>query len=186
MAAPPRARIVLGTGSSPPATPLAMPRSVTCPEPPSVVSPSAPKLASLRAPVACLLVLLALAGAGLPRAAGAVDANVASRAELESIRGIGPAIAARIVAERERGPYADLQDLRDRVRGVGAASLRRMAEAGLRVDRPAGMAGGPETAFRDGGGSGSPDDRRARGWVRELTEPSAQPRRPSSPGMTGW
>ncbi len=137
----------------------------------------------LPALVAILLRLLFILGAGLPASAPAVDANTASRAELESVRGIGPAIAARIVAERERGPFVDLEDLRDRVRGVGAATLRRMVESGLEVGRPPGMAGGPP----DGRTAGAaPDVRRARGWVRELPAASAQPRRPSSPGMTGW
>src|SRR5690606_9548129 len=111
------------------------------------------------------------------------DANTASQAELESVRGIGPAIAARVLAERERGPYVDLDDLRDRVRGVGAATPRRMAEAGLQVARPPEMAGGigegENPAARPAAG-------RARGWVRELPAAAAQPRRPSSPGMTGW
>lgn len=131
---------------------------------------------------AVLFCLLALVGGGAPVAALAVDANAASQAELESIRGIGPAIAARIIAERERGPYVDLEDLRDRVRGVGAATLRRMAEAGLEVGRPPGMAGG----LADSAGRGASNAGRARAWVRELPGPSAQPRRPSSPGMTGW
>ncbi len=133
--------------------------------------------------VAIILCLLALAGLGLPLPARALDANAASQAELESIRGIGPAIAARIIAERERGPYLDLDDLRDRVRGIGVASLRRMAEAGLEVAGPPGMAGGmagggPRGAVASGG--------RARAWVREIPAPADQPRRPSSPGSSGW
>jgi len=127
---------------------------------------------------AMLLCVLAIAGIGMAPPARAVDANVASQAELESIRGIGPAIAARIIAERERGPYIDLEDLRDRVRGVGAASLRRMTEAGLEVASPPGMAGGAGGAGRAGGAE------RARAWVRDI--PADQPRRPSSPGSTGW
>lgn len=142
-------------------------------------------------PVAISRCLLALACALLPGLAAAVDANLASQAELQSVRGIGPAIAARIVAERERGPYVDLDDLRDRVRGVGAATLRRMAESGLEVGRPQGMAGGAGAvevgaADEPGAGKAGRAGGRARGWVRELPGGSAQPRRPSSPGMTGW
>lgn len=138
---------------------------------------------SIRSLVAITACLLALSGFGLPLPARALDANTASQGELESIRGIGPAIAARIVAERDRGPYLDLDDLRDRVRGVGVASLRRMAEAGLEVKRPPGMAGG--VASSEPRGARAPA-RRARAWVREIPTPADQPRRPSSPGSSGW
>ena len=62
----------------------------------------------------------------------ALDANTATRAELESIRGVGPALSARIVEARGARPFADLGDLK-RVRGIGDANLRRMREAGLTV-----------------------------------------------------
>ena len=62
----------------------------------------------------------------------ALDANTATRAELESIRGVGPALSARIVEARGARPFADLDDLK-RVRGIGDANLRRMREAGLTV-----------------------------------------------------
>ena len=67
----------------------------------------------------------------------ALDANIATRAQLESIRGVGPALSARIVEARRAQPFADLADLKARVRGIGEANLRRMREAGLTVG-PAG------------------------------------------------
>lgn len=76
----------------------------------------------------CLAVLGALSGASL-----AVDANTASADELQAIRGIGPAMAARIVEARQREPFRDLDDLRSRVRGIGEKNLRKMHEAGLEV-----------------------------------------------------
>jgi competence protein ComEA len=63
----------------------------------------------------------------------AVDANTASRDQLERVAGIGPALAQRIVAERRHGAFRDLDDLATRVRGVGDASLRRLARGGLVV-----------------------------------------------------
>lgn len=79
-----------------------------------------------------LAVFIALAPAAA-RAAG-VDANTADAAALDGVSGIGPAIAARIVAaRREGGSFRDLDDLRERVRGIGEANLRRMAAAGLSV-----------------------------------------------------
>src|SRR5690606_19811809 len=133
--------------------------------------------------IAIILCVLAVAGLVAPMQARALDANVASQADLQSIRGIGPAIAARIIAERERGPYLDLDALRDRVRGVGAASLRRMVEGGLEVAKPAGMAGGGRGA-ESGGATASAG--RARAWVRDIPASANQPRRPSSPGSSGW
>lgn len=72
------------------------------------------------------------------RSAAAVDVNAASAAELEQIRGIGPALAQRIVAVRTReGRFRDDADLRRRVRGIGEANLRRMVAAGLSIPGPA-------------------------------------------------
>lgn len=84
------------------------------------------------APLARVLVACALVGLG-SGAAHALDANTASADELRTIRGIGPATAARIVEARQREPFRDLDDLRSRVRGIGAKNLRRMQEAGLEV-----------------------------------------------------
>ena len=72
---------------------------------------------------------------GLPDASlaanTAIDANRATAEQLQTLRGIGPAMAARIIAERERHPFASLDDLARRVRGVGTRRLRQWQEAGL-------------------------------------------------------
>ena len=57
------------------------------------------------------------------RAAGPIDLNRATAGELEQVRGIGPALAARIVARRnEVGGFARVEDLIE-VRGIGPATL---------------------------------------------------------------
>jgi competence ComEA-like helix-hairpin-helix protein len=80
-----------------------------------------------------------------PSSAGPIDPNTADAAELARLPGIGPAVAARIVEERARAPFASLEDLA-RVRGIGPALLGRIAgsvtlPAGApragRVDEPA-------------------------------------------------
>ena len=62
-----------------------------------------------------------------------IDANRATAEQLQTLRGIGPAMAARIIAERERHPFASLDDLARRVCGGGARRLRQWQEAGLVV-----------------------------------------------------
>jgi competence protein ComEA len=69
-------------------------------------------------------------GSGAPRtptrASSPVSLNSASAAQLNDLPGIGPALAERILAERqERGGFARLEDLLV-VRGIGPATLERL------------------------------------------------------------
>lgn len=55
-----------------------------------------------------------------------VNLNTATAAELETLPGIGPALAQRIVEERAaNGPYASADDL-TRVRGIGPATVDKL------------------------------------------------------------
>jgi competence protein ComEA len=100
--------------------------------------------------------------AAAARAAAGVDVNVATADELQTVRGIGPALAGRIVEERARGPYRDLADLEARVKGVGPGNVRRFAEAGLVVGAGRGRvgsmpaAGGASAGAGAGGSAGVP------------------------------
>ena len=107
---------------------------------------------------------LALAAAGLGASLGgtfvahAIDVNVASVAELERLRGIGPRTAQMIVQERERaGAFESLTDLSDRVRGIGAQRVKVLQSVGLRVggsgDTSIGPQHVPQTVDRGVGGS---------------------------------
>lgn len=62
-----------------------------------------------------------------------VDVNQASVAELDGIKGIGPAMSSRILDERRKGPFKDWKDLMARVKGVGQASAARLSSDGLTV-----------------------------------------------------
>lgn len=60
---------------------------------------------------------------------GTVSINVADVAALDTLPGIGPVTAERIVAERETGgPYRDVDDL-DRVPGIGPATIESLRDA---------------------------------------------------------
>src|SRR5882672_6271193 len=64
----------------------------------------------------------------------ATDANSASKEDLDKIKGIGPAIAQKIVDERQKnGPFKSLDDLQKRVSGIGEASVKKMVAEGLTV-----------------------------------------------------
>jgi competence protein ComEA len=65
--------------------------------------------------------------AGPPAEAG-VDLNAADAAALESLPGVGPVLAARIVAFREdHGPFATVEDLLE-VPGIGEAKLAQIRD----------------------------------------------------------
>jgi competence protein ComEA len=89
--------------------------------------------------VAALLALIAAT------AFAAVDANKASQADLEAIKGIGPVISTLIITERKKGDYKDWNDLVTRVKGVGDRSAAKFSEGGLTVNGQA-YAGAPEKA----------------------------------------
>ncbi len=57
-----------------------------------------------------------------------LNVNRATAVELEGLPGIGPALARRIVADREaRGPFATVEAL-DRVPGIGPALVTRLGK----------------------------------------------------------
>ena len=61
------------------------------------------------------------------RSAGPVDLDRASASEIEALPGIGPALAARIIAHRDSiGSFRSIEALCD-VRGVGSAMVRRLS-----------------------------------------------------------
>jgi competence protein ComEA len=75
-----------------------------------------------------------LAAFALSCFAAAVDANKATRAELESVKGIGPSIAESILDERRNGAFKDWQDMIGRVKGVSHNSAAKFSAEGLTVN----------------------------------------------------
>jgi competence protein ComEA len=80
------------------------------------------------------MVVLALwAAAGLRAAAGTLDLNTASQAELEQLKGIGVAMSERLLQARASAPFADWQDVMARVPGVGPRVAQHWSAQGLTV-----------------------------------------------------
>lgn len=66
--------------------------------------------------------------------AASVDVNKATVAELESIKGVGPGIATKILDERKKASFKDWGDLVDRVKGIGEGNAAKFSTAGLTVN----------------------------------------------------
>lgn len=67
-------------------------------------------------------------------AAAEVDVNRASEADLDGVKGIGPALSRRILAERAQAPFSGWNDLIARVKGIGPAAAGRLSSEGLTVN----------------------------------------------------
>ena len=63
----------------------------------------------------------------------AVDVNKAGAAELDSIKGIGPAMSTKILDERKKGSFKDWNDFIERVKGVGEGNAAKFSTEGLTV-----------------------------------------------------
>ena len=64
----------------------------------------------------------------------AVDVNKATAAELDSIKGVGPAMSAKILGEKKKGgDFKNWEDFVTRVSGVGEANAAKFSAEGLTV-----------------------------------------------------
>jgi competence protein ComEA len=64
----------------------------------------------------------------------AVDANKASDAELDSLKGVGPALSKRIIDARKEGEFKDWPDFMNRVKGVKEKAAAKLSAEGLTVN----------------------------------------------------
>lgn len=64
----------------------------------------------------------------------ATDVNKATLAELDALKGVGPALSARLLDARKTGEFKNWGDLVDRVKGIGPGNARRLSEAGMTVN----------------------------------------------------
>ncbi|MDW8337118.1 MAG: helix-hairpin-helix domain-containing protein [Tepidimonas sp.] len=78
-----------------------------------------------------------------------MELNCAQLDELQRLRGVGPALAARIVQARTQRPFADWDDFERRVAGVGPRTAEALSLQGLRI-------GGRSYGMHRAAGGGSP------------------------------
>jgi len=64
----------------------------------------------------------------------ATDVNKANAADLDSIKGIGPALSGKILDERKKGNFKDWNDLLARVKGMGQKNAAKFSAQGLTVN----------------------------------------------------
>jgi competence protein ComEA len=64
----------------------------------------------------------------------AIDVNNASVADLDGVKGIGPAVSARILDERKKGHFKDWTDFIARIKGIGPSNAQRYSAEGLTVN----------------------------------------------------
>lgn len=80
-----------------------------------------------------IIISLITAFAFAASALAAVDANRATQAELESVKGIGPGLSTKIMDARKAGEFKNWADMVERVSGVGPGNAARMSQNGLTV-----------------------------------------------------
>ncbi|MEJ8851051.1 ComEA family DNA-binding protein [Variovorax rhizosphaerae] len=64
----------------------------------------------------------------------AVEANKGTAAELDSLKGVGPAMSKRIVDARAQGEFKDWADFMHRVKGVKDKSAAKLSSEGLTIN----------------------------------------------------
>jgi competence protein ComEA len=83
------------------------------------------------------LLAAVVAAFAMVAAHAAVDANKASQADLETIKGIGPGLSTKILDARKAGAFKDWTDFVDRVGGIGPGNAARFSQHGLTVNSAA-------------------------------------------------
>jgi competence protein ComEA len=71
---------------------------------------------------------------GVAMAAEKIDINTASQAQLETLPGIGPVIAGRIIEYRQKKPFASIEEIKE-VKGIGEATFLKIQDM-LTVSAP--------------------------------------------------
>lgn len=81
----------------------------------------------------------------------AVDVNKGTAADLDGIKGVGPAMSKRILDARKEGEFKDWPDFMQRIKGVKEKKAEKLSAEGLTVNGQAfgGQASAPAAAKAD-------------------------------------
>ena len=82
----------------------------------------------------CSMLLLFIATSLFNAHALALDLNQANEAELDGLKGMGPTLSRKVLAARQRQPFASWADFLRRVSGVGTAKAKLFSEQGLTIE----------------------------------------------------
>lgn len=102
-------------------------------------------LRKISALIACMAASTAMA---------AIDINKASEADLDGLKGVGPATTQLILNERKKAEFKDWSDVMKRVKGIGESRAAKLSAEGLTVG---GASYASPTATRKAVGAGSTD-----------------------------
>jgi len=64
----------------------------------------------------------------------ALEINQANEAELDSIKGMGPAMTRKVLIARAEKPFTNWKDLMFRVSGIGKAKAQQFSDQGVVVN----------------------------------------------------
>ena len=64
----------------------------------------------------------------------ALEINQANEAELDSIKGMGPAMTRKVLTARADKPFTNWKDLMFRVAGIGKAKAQQFSDQGVLVN----------------------------------------------------
>ena len=78
--------------------------------------------------------LASLAMLAAATAFAAVEANKATSAELDGLKGVGPAMSQRIVDARKQGEFKSWDDFMARVKGVKEKTAEKLSTEGLTIN----------------------------------------------------
>ena len=106
----------------------------------------------------------------------AVDANKATPAELDSVKGIGPVTSKLIISEREKGAFKSWEDFISRVKSIGESRATKLSAEGLTIDGATYK--GPATASR-------PVGDKVRDGARTAVEKTKETARDAKDKVTG-
>lgn len=119
-------------------------------------------------------------------ALAAVEVNKANEAELTSIKGIGPAMSARILEERKSSAFKDWPDFIARVKGVGEPTAAKFSGDGLTVNGTSYKGQGAKPDAKDTAAKDAKDTKDTKDTAAKRAKPTKdQAAKPATPAKAG-